>query len=67
MRPTVPRRPPRARCKRVAETDGEEVASPDSAQPTGVVDVVESLKASVEATKAKQGGLSGLWSQESGV
>ncbi len=35
--------------------DGEEIVGPQSApQPTGVVDLMEALKASVEATKAKR-------------
>lgn len=35
--------------------EGEEIVSPDAApQPTGVVDLMEALKASVEATKAKK-------------
>lgn len=35
--------------------EGEEIVAPESAdQPTGVVDLMEALKASVEATKAKR-------------
>ena len=34
--------------------DGEEIIAPTSPQPTGVVDLMEALKASVEATKAKR-------------
>ena len=33
--------------------DGEEIVAPDVAEPTKVVDLLEALKASVEATKAK--------------
>lgn len=39
-----------ARMKR----EGEEIVSFDAPQPTGVVDLMEALKASVEATKAKK-------------
>lgn len=34
--------------------EGEEIVSPSSPQPTGVVDLMEALRASVEATKAKR-------------
>jgi DNA end-binding protein Ku len=34
--------------------EGEEIISVEAAQPTGVVDLMEALKASVEATKAKR-------------
>ena len=34
--------------------EGEEIVSVESPQPTGVVDLMEALKASVEATKAKR-------------
>jgi DNA end-binding protein Ku len=34
--------------------EGEEIVSVETAQPTGVVDLMEALKASVEATKAKR-------------
>jgi DNA end-binding protein Ku len=34
--------------------DGQEIVSPEAPQPTGVVDLMEALKASVEATKAKR-------------
>jgi len=37
-----------------AKIDGEEIVSPDLPQPTGVVDLMEALKASVEATKDKK-------------
>ena len=36
--------------------DGEESVAPTSEQPAGVVDLMEALKASVEATKAKKAG-----------
>jgi DNA end-binding protein Ku len=35
--------------------DGHEIVAPEAPQPTGVVDLMEALKASVEATKAKAG------------
>ena len=35
--------------------DGQEIVAPEAPQPTGVVDLMEALKASVEATKAKAG------------
>jgi len=34
--------------------EGEEIVAPDLPQPTGVVDLMEALKASVEATKARR-------------
>jgi DNA end-binding protein Ku len=34
---------------------GEEIVAPEAPQPTGVVDLMEALKASVEATKKKAG------------
>ena len=34
--------------------EGEEIVSTEVPQPTGVVDLMEALKASVEATKAKR-------------
>ncbi len=37
-----------------AKIEGQEVVSPEAPQPTGVVDLMEALKASVEATKAKR-------------
>jgi non-homologous end joining protein Ku len=33
---------------------GEEIVAPASPEPTKVVDLLEALKASVEATKSKQ-------------
>jgi DNA end-binding protein Ku len=39
-----------------AKIDGEEIVAPDLPQPTGVVDLMEALKASVEATKGKKAG-----------
>ena len=36
------------------KVDGQEIVSPERPQPTGVVDLMEALKASVEATKAKR-------------
>jgi DNA end-binding protein Ku len=36
--------------------EGQEVVTPESPQPTGVVDLMDALKASVEATKAKRAG-----------
>ena len=33
--------------------DGEEIVAPDVVEPTKVVDLLEALKASVEATKAR--------------
>ena len=37
-----------------AKVDGEEIVAPDSPEPTKVVDLLDALKASVEATKAKK-------------
>jgi DNA end-binding protein Ku len=37
-----------------AKIDGEEIVAPDLPQATGVVDLMEALKASVEATKGKK-------------
>lgn len=34
--------------------DGQEIVAPEAPQPSGVVDLMEALKASVEATKAKK-------------
>ena len=34
--------------------EGEEIVAPDAPQPTGVVDLMEALKASVEAAKQKR-------------
>ena len=39
-----------------AKIDGEEIVAPSAPQPTGVVDLMEALKASVEATKEKKAG-----------
>ncbi|MDH3731146.1 MAG: Ku protein [Acidimicrobiia bacterium] len=36
--------------------EGHEVVTPEAVQPTGVVDLMDALKASVEATKAKRAG-----------
>lgn len=36
------------------KVEGEEIVSPESPEPTKVVDLLEALKASVEATKAKR-------------
>ena len=36
--------------------EGHEVVTPESPEPTGVVDLMDALKASVEATKAKRAG-----------
>jgi DNA end-binding protein Ku len=36
--------------------EGEEIVAPEAPQPTGVVDLMEALKASVEATKGKKAG-----------
>ena len=36
--------------------DGEEIVAPSAPQPTGVVDLMDALKASVEATKEKKAG-----------
>jgi DNA end-binding protein Ku len=38
------------------KVDGHEIVAPEAPQPTGVVDLMEALKASVEATKAKKAG-----------
>ncbi|MGI9648620.1 MAG: Ku protein [Acidimicrobiia bacterium] len=37
-----------------AKVDGEEIVAPESPEPTKVVDLLDALKASVEATKAKK-------------
>jgi len=37
------------------KAEGQEIVTPESPQPTGVVDLMEALKASVEATKAAAG------------
>ncbi len=37
-----------------AKIEGHEVVTPEAPEPTGVVDLMEALKASVEATKAKR-------------
>ncbi len=42
-----------------AKIEGHEVVSPEAPQPTGVVDLMEALKASVEATKAKREAAAG--------
>ena len=34
--------------------DGQEIVAPEAPQPSGVGDLMEALKASVEATKAKK-------------
>ena len=39
-----------------AKIDGHEIVAPEAPQPTGVVDLMEALKASVEATKAQKAG-----------
>ncbi len=36
------------------KVDGQEIVAPEAPQPSGVVDLMEALKASVEATKAKK-------------
>ena len=36
------------------KVEGEEIVAPDAPEPTKVVDLLEALKASVEATKAKR-------------
>lgn len=36
--------------------EGQEIVAPEAPQPTGVVDLMDALKASVEATKAKKAG-----------
>ncbi|HSF86882.1 MAG TPA: Ku protein [Acidimicrobiia bacterium] len=38
------------------KVEGQEIVAPEAPQPTGVVDLMEALKASVEATKAKKAG-----------
>jgi DNA end-binding protein Ku len=38
------------------KVEGQEIVAPEAQQPTGVVDLMEALKASVEATKAKKAG-----------
>ncbi|MCP3976735.1 MAG: Ku protein [bacterium] len=38
------------------KVDGQEIVAPEVPTPTGVVDLMEALKASVEATKAKKAG-----------
>jgi DNA end-binding protein Ku len=37
-----------------AKVEGQEIVAPESPEPTKVVDLLEALKASVEATKAKK-------------
>lgn len=37
------------------KVDGQEIVAPEAEQPSGVVDLMEALKASVEATKAQSG------------
>ena len=37
------------------KVDGQEIVAPEAPQPTGVVDLMDALKASVEATKAAAG------------
>lgn len=39
-----------------AKIEGQEIVAPESPQPTGVIDLMDALKASVEATKAKKAG-----------
>ncbi len=36
------------------KVDGEEIVAPDAPEPTKVIDLLEALKASVEATKEKR-------------
>jgi DNA end-binding protein Ku len=36
-----------------AKIDGKEIVSPEAAEPTAVVDLMDALKASVDATKRK--------------
>ncbi len=36
------------------KVEGREIVTPEAPQPTGVVDLMEALKASVEATKVKR-------------
>ncbi len=38
------------------KADGQEIVAPEAPQATGVVDLMEALKASVEATKARKAG-----------
>jgi len=38
------------------KVEGQQIVAPESPQPSGVVDLMEALKASVEATKAKKAG-----------
>jgi len=38
------------------KVEGQEIVAPEAPQATGVVDLMEALKASVEATKAKKAG-----------
>lgn len=38
------------------KVEGQEIVAPEAPQPSGVVDLMEALKASVEATKAKKAG-----------
>ena len=38
------------------KVDGQEIVAPEAPTPTGVVDLMEALTASVEATKAKKAG-----------
>ena len=35
------------------KVEGQEIVAPEAPQPTGVVDLMEALKASVEATRKK--------------
>jgi DNA end-binding protein Ku len=37
------------------KVEGQEIVAPEAPQPTGVVDLMDALKASVEATKAAAG------------
>ena len=37
------------------KVEGQEIVAPDLPEPAGVVDLMEALKASVEATKKKAG------------
>jgi DNA end-binding protein Ku len=39
-----------------SKVEGQEIVVPEAAEPSGVVDLMEALKASVEATKAKKAG-----------
>jgi non-homologous end joining protein Ku len=38
------------------KAEGQEIVAAEAPQPTGVVDLMEALKASVEATKAAAAG-----------